>query len=147
MIHHAPDYKGTGPAHSRNMQWIECRYQRKTYSIFNVHGLWNGMGKTDSDARIAQSQRIKAFMDGIDTPKILCGDFNLRPDTISLTLLEEGMQNLVKAHNVVSTRTSFYPKDERFADYILVTPDVTVHSFGVLAQEVSDHAPLLLEFS
>lgn len=145
-IHHNPTYKGTGPTHSRNLQWLTCRYHDQTYSIFNVHGLWNGMGKTDSEERLAQSQRIKMFMEGIDTSKILCGDFNLRPDTQSLEMLEHDMLNLIKSHKVTSTRTSLYPKDEKFADYILVSKDVAVNQFSVLTHEVSDHAPLLLEF-
>ncbi len=41
-------------------------------------------------------------------PTILCGDFNLMPDTKSIEILETGMQNLVKNYNVTSTRSSFY---------------------------------------
>jgi endonuclease/exonuclease/phosphatase family metal-dependent hydrolase len=85
-------------------------------------------------------------MEGIDTSKMLCGDFNLRPDTQSLELLEHDMLNLIKSHKVTSTRTSLYPKDEKFADYIFVSKDITVNQFNVLQHEVSDHAPLLLEF-
>ena len=145
-IHENLHYKGTGPTHSRNLQWLECHINKKTYSIFNVHGLWNGMGKTDSPERIAQSKRIKEFMDSINTPKILCGDFNLRPDTKSLQIIEHGMHNLIKLHNINSTRTNWYPKEEKFADYIFTSPEVKVHSFKVMPDEVSDHAPLLLEF-
>jgi endonuclease/exonuclease/phosphatase family metal-dependent hydrolase len=116
-----------------------------TYTIFNVHGLWNGRGKTDTDERIAQSQRIRECIDLISGPKIVCGDFNLRPDTQSLTLIAHGMNDLIKTFGVASTRTSLYPKAERFADYIFVTPDITVKKFAVLPDVVSDHAPLLLE--
>jgi endonuclease/exonuclease/phosphatase family metal-dependent hydrolase len=145
-IHDNPNYPGRGPTHSRNLQWLECRINNKIYSILNVHGLWNGMGKTDSPERIAQSQRIKDFVDTINTPKILCGDFNLRPDTQSMQILEKGMNNLIKTYNVKSTRTSWYTKEEKFADYILTSPEIIVKNFKVLPVEVSDHAPLLLEF-
>jgi endonuclease/exonuclease/phosphatase family metal-dependent hydrolase len=146
QIHENPNYHGIGPTHSRNLQWVECRTDDKLYSIFNVHGLWNGQGKTDSPERIAQSQRIKDFLDTINTPKILCGDFNLRPDTQSIKILEKGMRNLIKLHDIQSTRTSFYPKEEKFADYIFTSEDITVNSFDVLKHEVSDHAPLFLDF-
>ena len=105
------------------------------------------MGKKDSPERIAQSKRIKAFMDTINIPKIVCGDFNLRPDTTSMQIVDEGMTNLVKVHKVTSTRTSLYSKEEKFADYILVSPEISVHKFSVLSDVVSDHAPLLLDFS
>ena len=112
----------------------------------NVHGLWNGRGKTDTEDRLSQSSKIKEFMSTVAARKILCGDFNLKPDTQSLKMLSEDMQNLIEMHQVTSTRTSFYPKAERFADYIFTSKDVSVNHFEVLKDEVSDHAPLLVEF-
>src|SRR3990167_1209091 len=146
IIHHNPTYPGTGPAHSRNLQWLECFFNDKFYSIINVHGLWNGRGKTDTPERLVQSKQIRNFLETISIPKILCGDFNLRPDTESLQLLEQDMKNLIKNNNITSTRTSLYPKDEKYADYILVSSEIRVNRFEVLTDEVSDHAPLLLEF-
>jgi endonuclease/exonuclease/phosphatase family metal-dependent hydrolase len=145
-IHINPNYPGRGPAHSRNLQWLKCVINNKNYSILNVHGLWNGMGKTDTPERIAQSQRIRNFVDTLDTPKILCGDFNLRPDTESMKIIEKGMTNLIQSYNINSTRTSYYPKAEKFADYIFTSPEITVNTFKVLQDEVSDHSPLLLDF-
>lgn len=145
-IHINENYSGRGPMHSRNLQWLNCRVNGKDLHIMNVHGLWNGMGKTDTPDRICQSQRIRAFMDSISTPKIVCGDFNLRPDTESLKILESDMVNHVKTNSVTSTRTSLYSKSEKFADYILTSPDIAVKRFNVLKDEVSDHAPLFLDF-
>jgi endonuclease/exonuclease/phosphatase family metal-dependent hydrolase len=78
--------------------------------------------------------------------RILCGDFNLLPNTDSLTILEQGMRNLIKEYPVTSTRSRFYEKPDKFADYILVSPEVVVEDFQVLDEAVSDHLPLLLEF-
>lgn len=145
-IHENPEYPGHGPTHSRNLQWLEFKFKNENYSIMNVHGLWNGKGKTDTPERIAQAKRIRDFMDSINTPKILCGDFNLRPDTTSINIIESGMNNLIRDFQVKSTRTSLYDKEERFADYIFTSPEVKVQQFQVLKHEVSDHAPLLLDF-
>lgn len=151
-IHHNPDYPALapnrhGPTHSRKLQWIQCWVDDRVHTIMNIHGLWNGMGKTDTPERIAQSQRIRQFMDAHSTPKILCGDFNLRPETESLKILKEQMNDLIEVHQVPSTRSSYYPKrnEQPFADYVLTCPKVTVKHFEVLRDEVSDHAPLLLE--
>jgi len=133
--------------HDRNMQWLEVSRDQKIYSILNVHGLWNGMGKTDTEDRLLQSQKIRAFMDTIRTPKILCGDFNLKPDTESVKILEKGMKNLVSEYNVESTRTSFYTKPEKFADYIFTSLEIAINRFEVMKDEVSDHAALLLDFN
>jgi endonuclease/exonuclease/phosphatase family metal-dependent hydrolase len=145
-IHVNHQYSGRGPTHSRNLQWLECHINQKIYSIINVHGLWNGMGKTDSPARISQSMRIREFMDTIKTPKILCGDFNLRPDTESMKIIEKDMINHIQVNNVTSTRTSLYPKSEKYADYVFTSPEIEVNRFEVLKDEVSDHAPLYIEF-
>lgn len=145
-IYDNPNYRGRGPSHSRNLQWVKYHINHKVRTIMNVHGLWNGNGKTDSPERITQSQKIRNFMDSIDTPKILCGDFNLRPDTESVKILEKGMQNLIQTYNITSTRTSLYPKKERFADYIFTSPEISINAFEVLKAEVSDHSPLLLDF-
>lgn len=146
-IHSKQHCPGIGVNHDRNLQWIECTINNQLYSILNVHGLWNGQGKTDTPERINQSYRIRQFMDTINTPKILCGDFNLKPNTESLKILEAGMENLITSHHIKSTRTRFYKKQEQFADYILISPEITVNHFTVMNDEVSDHAPLLLDFN
>lgn len=146
-IHENQNYPGRGPTHSRSLQWAQCQLDEKSCIILNVHGLWNGAGKTDSPERIKQSQKIKTFMDSVKGPKILCGDFNLRPDTESMRILNQGMINLIQTHNITSTRTKLYDKEEGFADYILVSPEIQVNDFKILPDVVSDHAPLLLDFS
>tara|TARA_B100000508_G_C11463138_1_gene280205 strand:- start:2374 stop:3102 length:729 start_codon:yes stop_codon:yes gene_type:complete len=145
VIYNNPDYAGVGPSHSRILQWMECDNGHSRYTIINVHGLWNGKGKTDSPARLQQSENIRIFLSNIKTPVILCGDFNLRPDTQSLSILSQDMRDLIKENGVVDTRTKFYPKEERFADYIFTSPNLRVNQFSVLKEQVSDHAPLFLE--
>jgi endonuclease/exonuclease/phosphatase family metal-dependent hydrolase len=130
----------------RNLQYIQFRRNSKHFTIVSLHGLWNGKGKTDSLERFEQSRKIKAFLENVSGAKILCGDFNLLPDTQSLALLEQEMRNLVKEYSVTSTRSQFYKKSDKFADYILVSPEVIVEEFKVLEEEVSDHLPLLLTF-
>ena len=77
----------------------------------------------------------------------MSGDFNLLPDTQSIKKLENfGLRNLVKEYNITSTRTSFYTKSEKFADYAFVSSEIAVKDFKVLPDEVSDHSPLYLEF-
>ncbi|HSW93454.1 MAG TPA: endonuclease/exonuclease/phosphatase family protein [Gammaproteobacteria bacterium] len=146
VIHENPAYLGYGPSHSRILQWAKCNIEGNSYMIMNVHGLWNGMGKTDTPERIAQSEKIKEFMDNVPDRKILCGDFNLKPDTRSLKIIADGMHDLIDKYNILSTRTSYYPKEEKFADYVFTSPDIKINKFSVLRDEVSDHAPLLVDF-
>jgi len=144
--------KGNWTLSSRKLQYVTLTNVSGNYTIVNFHGLWTGGSKTDTPERIEQSRTVKKFLDSIDGSKILCGDFNLLPDTESMHILERGMRNLVREAGIVSTRTSLYrhynnPNVPNFADYILVSPEIHVQRFEVLPDLVSDHSPLLLEFS
>jgi len=131
----------------RIIQYIEIETKGKKYTVVNFHGLWNEKKKLDTPTRLEQSKNIRAFMDSCVGEKILCGDFNLKPDTKSLALLEKGMRNLIKEYKITSTRTLIYDKPEKFADYVLVSKGIRVKNFKVLDDTVSDHAPMFLDFS
>jgi hypothetical protein len=130
----------------RNLQYIQFHLAGKPVTVANMHGLWNGKGKTDSPERLEQSRKVKGFLETVSGAKILCGDLNLLPTTQNLALLEQGMRNLVKVYGITSTRSRFYEGPERFADYVLVSSEVQVKEFHILDEEVSDHLPLLLAF-
>jgi endonuclease/exonuclease/phosphatase family metal-dependent hydrolase len=133
--------------HARNVAFVTVATARGPISVMNFHGLWNGLGKGDSDDRLAQSRRLLAFLRGREEPFVLCGDFNLAPQTNSLKMLEQsGLRNLIAESGAPSTRTRLYSGSERFADYAFVSPGVGVRQFRVLPDEVSDHAPLMLVF-
>jgi len=133
--------------HARNVQFATIATKNGNRSILNFHGLWNGGGKGDSEDRLLQSDRIIQFMKTLSNPYVMSGDFNLLPDTQSIKKLEDfGLRNLIKEYNITSTRTSFYTKAEKFADYALTSKEITVKDFKVLSDEVSDHSPLYLEF-
>jgi endonuclease/exonuclease/phosphatase family metal-dependent hydrolase len=114
--------------------------------IANLHGFWIPESKEDTPERLEQSDKIIKFLDSYKHGKILCGDFNLNPNTKSMFKLEEEMVNLVKKHNVKSTRSGLHTRKDKFADYILVSKDIKVLDFKVLQDQVSDHLPLFLEF-
>ncbi|MFH0973038.1 MAG: endonuclease/exonuclease/phosphatase family protein [Patescibacteria group bacterium] len=133
----------------RNLQYVVFNKKGKNYVVAHFHGLWNGKGKGDCSERIAQSLRVKKFMDNIEGKKILCGDFNLNPDTQSLVMLEEGNVNLIKKYEIKSTRSLLYKsygKSSHFADYVIASPDVNVYDFEVPNVKVSDHLPMIISF-
>jgi len=136
--------------HARNIQYVTAETASGPITVINFHGLWTefgiGKGKTDSPERIQQSASILEFTEKIQNPFVFCGDFNLLPDTQSIQMFEDaGLRNLVKEFGVTSTRTSFYTKPVKFADYVFINRDVNLKEFRVLPDEVSDHAPLLVE--
>jgi endonuclease/exonuclease/phosphatase family metal-dependent hydrolase len=145
-IYEVSDYV-SGGNHPRNLQWIKMEINGSSLNILNVHGLWNGNGKTDTEDRLTQSENIIKFLKTLNNPFVLCGDFNLLPETESLKKFEQfGLRNLIKENNIVSTRTTLYTKEHRFADYVFVSGGIKVKEFRVLPNEVSDHSPLFLDF-
>jgi exonuclease III len=143
------DFVPTGDVgnHARNIQYVNIETPNGLRTIVNFHGLWNGKGKTDTEDRLLQSDNIVKFLKTLNNPFVLCGDFNLLPDSESLKKFEEfGLQNLIKENNITSTRTSLYKKEGKFADYAFVSEGIEVRDFKVLPDEVSDHSPLLVDF-
>lgn len=136
-----------GKTIGRNIQYLQFTNEGQDYTIINFHGLWNGGGKGDSEDRLNQSRNIRKFIDGLETQHvILIGDYNLEPDTESIAILAKGMRNLITEYGITSTRSHYYSKPVKFADYAIVSPEVKIEKFAVLQYPVSDHLPLLLEF-
>jgi endonuclease/exonuclease/phosphatase family metal-dependent hydrolase len=130
----------------RNAQYFELTHDNIAYGVVNFHGLWNGQGKSDSEDRLEQSRKLYECVNSISGKKILCGDFNLLPDTESIKIASEGLRNLITEYDITSTRSSLYDKSIKFADYIFVSPDIEVESFRVYPDEISDHLALGLDF-
>lgn len=121
-------------------------------TVAHLHGLRTENGKGDSPERDAQAAALADIIRSVwpgDERLVVCGDLNILPDGRLFQVLDQfGLSDLVTSRGFTDTRTSFYKKPERYADYMLVTPDVRVLRFDVVRDpEVSDHCPLLLDLS
>lgn len=131
----------------RNIQYLSLISGKQKFTVCNLHGIWLKTGKNDSPARLKQSTKIKKFLDGQTGKKILCGDFNLGINTKSIKILENNLRNLIKEYSIKTTRNKHFPGWEKFADYTFVSPDINIKSFQVPDVDISDHLPMILEFS
>jgi endonuclease/exonuclease/phosphatase family metal-dependent hydrolase len=119
-------------------------------TIAHTHGLRDVAGKQDTPARESQAVRLAELIRHTwreGERLVVCGDFNVLPGSSTFDRLSElGLTDLVTARGHDDTRTSFYEKTPRFADYMLVNDAAKVRDFQVVAEpEVSDHRALLLE--
>ncbi|UJW73524.1 endonuclease/exonuclease/phosphatase family protein [Rhizobium sp. SL42] len=119
-------------------------------TVVHLHGLRDPAGKQDTPARERQTEALTSLITRLWRPGqrlVVCGDFNVLPDShVFAALGRLGLTDLVAGRGFSDTRTSHYTKDGRFADYMLVTADVVVTAFTVVAEpEVSDHRALLLD--
>lgn len=134
------------------LQYINFHIDRKVFSIFNYHGTPFPTDKLDAINRLEQAKKVKEIMNSKEGAKIIVGDFNLLPETESLNIIGMDMKNLIKEFNIDKTRSSlspFYgkPNFQKFANYAFVTNDINVSKFEVPEVEISDHLPMILEFS
>lgn len=149
LLYANPLYDGNDATsdHDRKMQWIHIKEGKKDVVIMNIHGHYDASGKDDTPNRIAQSKIINTFIESLGfVPKILVGDFNLNPETESIKLIEKYFINLVKEHDIKTTRTELYTGDDRHADYVFISSEILLEEFKVLPDVVSDHAPLYIKF-
>lgn len=131
----------------RQVQYIKYTEGENIYNLLNFHGLWDKQGKIDTPERIAQSQKIIEFVSRLEGKVILASDLNYVPEMESLKILENhGLINLIKEHDIQSTRSSLYNGLVKYADYIFISSDVIVNEFKVLHDTVSDHLPLYVEY-
>lgn len=118
--------------------------------VCNFHGNSLPGPKQDDPNRLLQSQKIIEYYQNKTNPVIIGGDFNLEHNTQSVSLFEKsGYINLIKEYNIKTTRNHYvwdrYPNKLYYSDYVFVSPNVTVKSFTVSNDEVSDHLPLIIE--
>lgn len=134
------------------LQCISLHFDNKKFSIFNFHGTPVPGDKLDTNKRLTEIKKLKEIIDSKQGAKILVGDFNLLPETKSIKIIEENMKNLIKEFKIQRTRSKLSPfyggsDFQKFADYTFVSKDVELKSFEVPKTEISDHLPMILEFS
>lgn len=145
------------------LQVLDLLYKGKKISIGNLHGRSQPGHKLDTKARINQSKIILEAFNKRQGLKIFGGDFNLEPSTKSIKIITDGgYLDLIKKYSIKTTRNKFawntskengskglvkYYKKQYFADYCFVSNDVNVKKFIVSDPSVSDHLPLIVEFS
>lgn len=120
-------------------------------TIVQMHGLRDVAGKADTPARVAQAEKLVTLVERLwrrGERLIVCGDFNVLPGSVTFEALARlGLTDLVTTRGFTDTRTSLYEKSGRYADYMLVTPNVEIIEFDVVAEpEISDHRTLVLQF-
>lgn len=116
-------------------------------TVAHFHGLRDANGKQDTPERAEQARRAITLLSQIAKPDdavVLSGDFNVRPDSETLSIFSAwGLRDLV---GTADTRTQLYAKPVRHANYMLVSKSVQVKSFAAPADPVvSDHRPLILD--
>lgn len=137
---------------ARTIQTVDFSIGQKQFTVVNIHGTAFPGDKLDTQFRIEHAIKLKEFLKTKSGAKIVTGDFNLLPETQSIKILEDNMRNLIKEFHIEKTRSNLSPYAKRddfqkFADFTFVSNDISVKTFQVPDIEISDHLPMILEFS
>ncbi len=143
------DFKNGKEANA--VQCVKFDSFKGSFWVANFHGISKPGNKLDTPVRIKQSKTLAAVLTKLEGPKILCGDFNLMPNTKSIEIIEQtGMKNLIKLFKIKNTRNSIswkrYHNRQSFADFTFVSPDIKVKNFKVPYVLASDHLPMILDY-
>lgn len=114
-------------------------------NVLSVHGYHVKEHKNGNEETLAACKMIADYGDNVEGPVIIAGDFNLVPESESMKVFDDNYVNLCTKNNVLTTRNHLTTKSET-CDYIL-TKDLSVDSFSVLEDEVSDHKALIANVS
>jgi len=113
--------------------------------VLNYHGYHDHNSKNGCDETIRQCGFIANYVNNLSGKILLCGDFNLNPDSDSIKIIESVMCNHVTLNNFNNTRTNLTEKSG-VSDYIFSKGNFENTSFKVLDEIASDHCALTFEF-
>ena len=121
---------------------------KKPLRILNYHGIWT-RGKLGNKKTLEACKKINTLALEAKGEVVICGDFNLFPDTPSMKLFETSFVSLVDQFKIKTTRlktNELSGLDRNVVDFIFVSRGVKVNNFEVIQSDVSDHLPLVLNF-
>lgn len=130
------------------VQVAEIKCEHGSFQVANYHGIYRH-DKLDDKHTINASHKIIDICSRKEIPTIICGDFNLLPDTESIQIIEKDYQNLSKRFEIKSTipdRKGLGVESGQVLDYIFVSDDIKIQNFKTINTKISDHLPLSLDF-
>src|SRR5690606_9871290 len=112
----------------RNLLHSTIEHNGKNMHVLTHHGYHVPDHKNGDEESLRQMKEIARYIDKLDGPVILTGDFNLAPHSESLEVINAKLENLSIKHGLKTTRTSLTRKKE-VCDYIFVNEFVKVKDF------------------
>lgn len=155
---------GAGLPGCRRAQWVTIMTRNnQPITIVNVHGLWSKFGKIDLSHRNRQSKQIidyTSFHQSMTKlphppPVLITGDFNYTSKLTAFSdlvnspeLFPEGGVDLNEKFAITDTRTTWYKKDIREADFMICGEWFAKHCSRLITDPLSpsDHRLLSAVF-
>lgn len=130
-----------GKLETRSFVFAQIIVSGVRVNILNTH-----LGLSEED-RMMQAETIVTFLNQVDGPTIITGDFNGTPADKGVALLRNEFHD-IQASTDLAAHGTFRLKDgsigERM-DYILTSPEFSLKHFEIVDNQISDHLPLIAE--
>lgn len=117
----------------------------KKLNVINHHGYHIDSHKLGDEETERQVSEILRYIKDLEGAVVLCGDFNLSPESNSIKSIDAVLHNLSIKYSLNTTRSNLTYKKE-VCDYIFVNDQVKVNDFKMDTTVISDHNALLLDF-
>lgn len=135
----------------RNFLSLKLKIGDKIVSFINAHLAW-AKTPTEEPHQTKQGEILTNYLEKIETPFILTGDFNLSPAQPLIEKISSLSKNLIAENKTINTLNEriheakiLFPPGV-VVDYIFVSRDIKVNKFEVLDKEdLSDHLALIAE--
>lgn len=129
----------------KNLQHVVIPLGGEKLHVFNMHGIWGREGG-DTPERLRMSNIIVNAVKEKD-PAVLVGDFNLKPNTKTISSIEKHMTSVFK-NDFITTFNMKHKTNPGYAtavvDMFFVSPHITVVSKSSPGDDVSDHLPFVV---
>ena len=129
----------------RAFQHAQVEINGKKLNLLNHHGHHIDSHKLGDNETMRQVKQIIEYIKSLEGYVILCGDFNLSPESDSIKLIDKYLANLSTLYSLKTTRSKLTYKNE-VCDYIFVSRDIKINSFVMDETIISDHNALILDF-
>jgi endonuclease/exonuclease/phosphatase family metal-dependent hydrolase len=132
--------------------FLDFELNEKTITVGSTHLAW-GPTPSDTDYKVEQGKKLLNYVKSIETPVVLCGDFNLPPESLVIKSFSQNFENqttkkgLTNTLNLENHAIKEDVPEGLAVDYIFTSKDVNVVNFELIdTPELSDHLGLSLTF-
>lgn len=121
---------------------------RETQNL-DEHGAKNIIIKLKKafERRAKQADELKAFLNEQTKPIILCGDFNDLPNSYVSNVISKNMKDAFVDYSFGIGHTYNGKIPFLRIDYVLTSPVLSIHTFEIVNNKISDHFPIYVECS
>lgn len=143
-----PNYDpATFEMNTRNLQIVTVHPDTGAeFHLANHHGYWLTQPLGDA-VSIEKMKNVKDALELTKQPLIFSGDLNVIPESPALRVFDNFLIDLTAVNNVRSTLSEVGKAKNVACDHIFISPGITVESYEVRPELVSDHRAVCMDFT